>query len=296
MKRSRTFLTIIVMCLLLSLVWVVNGQAASAKLRYGFKPGTVYRVTQQHHDVGKTVTEMNMMGQQQTFESPSDRVSSGTWTMKAVGKTADGIKLQAEYGQHKGGERWSSNKVQSGDIFGNSSAEIIVHPVKGVVSVKASPSDDQYVEIIYMGRFAWMPELPEGGVNVGSEFTHEYVLKSGMYNVKVTDDYYVAEIKGGYVTFDVETREIAVIKMNSAQRPEGMPAGMGMDMADMKIAYKGEGTAVFDLKEGIFIEREGKMSYSNMDSTKGSSPMPGGMSFSSRMEGVSRYSFEMERE
>lgn len=294
--RGQRFWTSAIVVVIATLGWASYCTAASVKLRYGFKPGAVYRVTEQHHDVGKTVTEMNMMGQQQSFESPTDQVSSGTWTIKATGKTADGIKLHAEYGQHKGGERWSSNKVESQDIFGNSSADVLVHPVKGVVSVKATPPDDQYVEIIYMGRFAWMPVLPEGDAKVGSEFTHEYVLKSGMYNVKVTDEYYLVEIKGGYVTFDVETREIAVIKMNEAQRPEGMPAGMGMNMADMKIAYKGEGTAVFDLKEGIFIEREGKMSYSNMDSTKGTSPMPGGMSFSSRMEGVTKYSFEMERE
>jgi hypothetical protein len=294
--KGRWLLTLSIVCPLVLLGRTVDCPAASVKLRYGFKPGAVYRVTEQHHDVGKTVTEMNIMGQQQTFESPTDQVSSGTWTVKAIGKTADGVKLQAEYGQHKGGERWSSNKVQSGDIFGNSSAEVVVHPVKGVISVKANPPDDQYVHIIYMGRFAWIPVLPGVDVKEGSEFTHEYVLKSGMYNVKVTDEYYVAEIKGGYVTFDVETREIAVIKMNEAEKPEGMPAGMGMNMADMKIAYKGEGTAVFDLKEGIFIEREGKMSYSNMDSTKGSSPLPGGMAFSSRMEGVTKYSFEMERE
>lgn len=283
-------------CFLLSMVWAVESPAASAMLRYGFKPGAVYRVTEQHHDVGKTVTEMNIMGQQQTFESPMDQVSSGTWSMKAIGRKADGIILQAEYGRHKGGERWSSNKIESEKIFGDSSAEVVVHPVKGVVDIKASPPEDQYVEIIYMGRFAWMPVLPEEDVKVGTGFTHEYVLKSGMYNVKVTDEYYVAEIKDGYVTFDVETRQIAVVKMSQVQTPQGTPAGMGMNMADMKIAYKGEGTAVFDLKEGIFTEREGKMSYSNMDSTKGSSPAPGGMAFSSRMEGVARYSFEMERE
>jgi len=282
--------------LFLSLGHAAHCSAASAKLRYGFTPGAVYRVNEQHHDVGKTVTEMNMMGPVQKFESPSDQVSTGTWTVKAVGKTAEGVKLQAEYGEHKGGERWAASKVESDGIFGNTSAEVTVHPVKGVVNVEVSPADDQYAEIIYKGRFLWMPVLPEGGVREGTQFTHEYVLKSGMYNVKVMDEYYVTGIKGGYVDFDVETKQIAVIKMSQAPAQEGVPAGMGMNMGDMTIAYKGEGTAVFDLAEGIFIEREGKMSYSNMEGTSGSSPMPGGMAFSSRMEGVMKYRFEMERE
>ena len=86
-----------------------------------------------------------------------------------------------------------------------------------------------------------------------------------------------------------------VIKMDKG--PGGAGAIPGMAMADMKLAYKGDGTAVFDLKEGIFIEREGKMSYSNLDSGKGSSAMPGGgMAFSTRMTGVMKYKWEMERE
>jgi len=66
-----------------------------------------------------------------------------------------------------------------------------------------------------------------------------------------------------------------------------------MVLADMKLVYKGEGTAVFDIKEGIFIEREGKMSYSNLDSSEGDAA---GMSFKSKMEGVVKYGWEMERE
>jgi hypothetical protein len=296
MNPSKCFVAALAAGLLVLGAAVADSQAAAVTLRYGFAPGATYRVTEQYHDVGKTVTEMNIMGQQQTFESPTDSVSSGSWTLKALGKTADGVKLKAEYGKHKGGERWSASKVDSGDIFGKSSAEVLIHPVKGAVEIKPSPAGDQIIEIIYKGRFAWMPVLPAGSVKEGSEFTHEYILKSGMYNVKVTDEYYLAGIKGGYVTFDVETKQIAVIKMSEAPTPEGVPAGMGMNMADMKIAYKGTGTAVFDLKEGIFVEREGKMSYSNLGSSQGTSPMPGGMSFSTRMEGVTKYGFEMERE
>jgi len=276
-----------------------SAHAGSVKLRYGFKPGVSYKVLEKDHSVSKSITEMDIMGKKQRFETPMDRVGQSQWTVKAVSKEGGGIKLSTTYGQRTGGQRWSGDKIDTGemDMFKNSSAEVIVHPVDGPVRYTLTPAGDQIIDILYRGRFAWMPELPQGTVKEGSEFEHEYTLNSGMYNVKTTDEYYVAEVKGNYVTFDVEIRSVSVIKMDKAPGMDQVPAGMPvMKMDDMKIAYKGEGTAVFDLKEGIFIEREGKMSFSDMGSPKGSSAMPGGMTFSSRTEGVTKYSFEMERE
>jgi hypothetical protein len=258
MKRSAGCYWLAALIVLVGVSGAGTTEAASIKLRYGFKQGAAYRVTEQNHDVGKSVTEMNVMGQQQKIETPSDRVSSGTWTAKVVGK--------------EGGV-------------------VIVHPVDGAVKIVASPAGDQMVDIIYQGRFGWMPELPEGSLKVGGEFTHEYVMKSGMYNVKATDEYYLAEIKGGFATFDVESKQLVVIKMDKG--PGGTGAMQGMTIADMKLAYKGDGTAVFDLKEGIFIEREGKMSYSNLDSGTGNTM---GMAFSTKMTGTSKFRWEMERE
>jgi hypothetical protein len=295
MKKLTVRFGAVMVCAVLALFWVGESEAASVKLRYGFKAGATYRVTEQNHDVGKSVTEMNIMGQQQKIETPSDRVSSGVWTAKVTGKEGGGVKLAVEYGQYKGGQRWAGNKTEIGDVFADSSAVVIVHPVDGAVKVVSTPAGDQMVDIIYQGRFGWMPELPEGSLKVGSEFTHDYVMKSGMYNVKATDEYYLAEIKGGYATFDVESKQLVVIKMD--QGPGGAGAIQGMAMADMKLAYKGDGTAVFDLKEGIFIEREGKMSYSNLDSGQGNSTMPGGgMAFSTKMTGVAKLKWEMERQ
>ena len=265
--------------------------ASSVRMSYGFKTGTVYKVTEKHHDVGKTVTEMNMMGQPQKFENSTDQVSSGTWTVKGVAEDNNGVKLAVEYGQHKGGQRWSSNKIQSDDMFADSSAEVLIHPTRGFVKCIAKPEGDSTVELIYQGRFAWIPPLPEGFIKKGDSFTHDYVIKSGIYNIKITDEYYLVEVKGNYATFDVETKQLMVIKMN--QGPGGAGAVQGMVLADMKLAYKGEGTAVFDVKEGIFIEREGKMTYSNLDSSEGTTA---GMSFKTRMEGVTKFSWEMERE
>ena len=265
--------------------------ASSVKMTYGFKPGAVYRVTEKHHDVGKTVTEMNMMGQSQKFENTTDQVSTGTWTAEVIGKDSKGIRLAVEYGQHKGGQRWSSNKIQSDDMFAGSSAEVVIHPDRGFISSVTNPEGDATVGLIYQSRFAWMPPLPEGFVREGDDFTHEYVMKSGMYNIKITDEYYLVQVKGNYATFDVETRQMMLIKMD--QGPGGAGPISGMAMADMKLVYKGEGTAVFDVREGIFVEREGKMSYSNLDSSEGQAS---GMSFKTRMEGVAKYSWEMERE
>lgn len=289
---TRFFLIISwLMVSFLPISWPVDAMASKVRMTYGFKVGAVYRVTEQHHDVGKTVTQMNMMGQAQKFEDATDRVSSGTWTAKGVGKDGKGVKLAVEYGQHKGGQRWSSNKIQSDDIFAGSSAQVLIHPAKGFVKSIAKPEGDPTIELIYQGRFSWMPPLPEGFVKKGDSFTHEYVMKSGMYNIKITDDYYVVEVKGNYVTFDVETKQLMVIKMD--QGPGGTGPMQGMALADMKLVYKGDGTAVFDVKEGIFIEKEGKMSYSNLDSSEGAAT---GMSFKTKMEGVAKYNWEMERE
>jgi len=268
-----------------------DSAASSARLTYGFKPGVNYKVTEKHHDVGKTVTEMDMMGQPQKFETASDQVSSGTWTAKGLARDGEGVKLAVTYGQHKGGQRWSSNKVQSDDIFAGSSAEVVIHPLKGLVKYIVEPQGEPIIELIYQGRFAWLPALPEGFVTKGASFTHDYVMKSGIYNIKITDEYYLVEVKGNYATFDVETKQLMVVRMDKG--PGGAGAVPGMPLADMKLAYQGEGTAVFDVKEGIFIEREGTMSYSNLDSSEGSAA---GMTFKTRMEGVVKYSWEMERE
>lgn len=283
----------IIFALLVCAAWTAESAAASVRLRYGFLPGSSYTVTERSHDVGKSVTTMNIMGQVQEIETPSDQVSEGRWTAKAAGGGGV-VKLEATYGQHKGGERWSAEKVQSDDFFAGSRAVVTVDPLRGAVDFVIEPKDE-VVQMIYRGRFSWMPVLPEGPVKEGSSFEHEYVMKSGMYNVKTTDEYVVALIKGNYVTFDVETKQVAVIRLSSAPTPEGAPPGMGMNLGDMTIAYRGKGTAVFDIKEGIFVEREGKMSYSNLEGTKGSSPVPGGMAFSTRMEGTMKYSWEMER-
>lgn len=291
MKGIERFLSCSAASLFLVVSLTAEAPAASVRMAYDFKPGAVYRVTERHHDVGKTVTEMTMMGQPQKFETASDRVSSGTWTAKGIGKAKEGVKLAVEYGQHKGGERWSSNKIQSDDIFADSSAEIVIHPRNGLAAIEVTPEEDSTVGLIYRGRFAWMPALPEGFVTKGASFTHEYVMKSGIYNIKTTDEYYLVEAKGNFVTFDVETRQLMVVKMDKG--PGGTGPVPGMAMADMKLAYKGGGTAVFDVKEGIFVEREGKMSYSNLDSSEGAAT---GMTFKTRMEGVVKWQWEMERE
>jgi hypothetical protein len=291
MKRIGGYLCWVVVSCFLMVSGAGDAGASSARLNYGFKPGVTYKVAERHHDVGKTVTEMDIMGQLQKFETASDQVSSGTWSARGVGNEGKGIRLAVEYGQHKGGQRWSSNKVATDDVFAGSSAEVVIHPIKGLIKSVTKPEGDATVGLIYQGRFAWMPTFPEGFIKKGDSFTHEYVLKSGMYNIKSTDEYYLVEVKGNFATFDVETKQLMVIKMD--QGPGGAGPMQGMTLADMKLVYKGDGTAVFDIKDGIFVEREGKMSYSNLDSSEGTAA---GMAFKSRMEGVVKYQWEMERE
>jgi hypothetical protein len=120
MKKLTVRFGAVIVCAVLALFWVGESEAASVKLRYGFKAGATYRVTEQNHDVGKSVTEMNIMGQQQKIETPSDRVSSGVWTAKVTGKEGGGVKLAVEYGQYKGGQRWAGNKTEIGDVFADS--------------------------------------------------------------------------------------------------------------------------------------------------------------------------------
>jgi hypothetical protein len=289
-------MTVTVLCVLL--LWVANAGAASVKMRYNYKPGESYKISEKNHDVSKSITEMSIMGQTNKTVTPMDRVSQTSYVLKVVGKEGGGVKVTTTYGKHVGGQRWSAEKMDASamDMFAKSSAVAIIHPTDGAVKVTASPAGDQIIDMIYHGRFIWMPELPEGSVKKGSDFTHEYVLKFGMYNIKTTDEYFVADVKDDLVYLDVETRSLSVIKMAEAPGMENMPPGMGLNMSDMKLAYKGEGTAIFDVKEGVFVEREGKLSYSNLDSTKGGAAMPGGMAFKSKMEGVMKYSMEMERE
>lgn len=287
--RGRDLFTVLMGACVLA--WgATSASGAPVSLRYGFRPGAVYRVTEQNHDVGKTITEVTMMGQVQRVETPTDQVSSGTWTARTAGRTGDGVVLAVEYGQHKGGQRWASEKVETQDVFSGSSASVVIDPTDGAVRFTVTPEGDETVELIYKGRFMWMPVLPAGGLKVGDTFTHDYVLSSGMFSIKATDEYYLAQVRGGFATFDVESKQLMVIRMDKGPGGTGPMGGMVMD--DMKLAYKGEGTAVFDVGEGIFIEREGKMAYSNLESGKGATA---GMAFATRMEGVMRYKWEMER-
>ena len=216
--RARIYLTVIMAGAFFAIFLSGISHAASVRLSYGFNVGATYRVTEQHHDVGKTVTEINMMGQPQKFETSSDRVSSGTWTAKGVSKDSKGVKLVVEYGEHKGGDKWGVNMMDSARILGSSSADIVIHSTDGAVQYEVAPSAEQSVEVIYKSRFLWMPKLPKEFVRKGYSFTHEYVLKSGMYNIKSTDEYSLVGIKGNFVTFDVVNTPLGRYPDNSFLR------------------------------------------------------------------------------
>lgn len=270
--------------LLLCALPLTTSWAASAKLRYGFKPGAVYAVHEQYHDVGKSIVDMEIMGQRQSMESPIDHVSEGRWTARAIGKgPGNSVRLAVDYGTQKGGDRWAaSGGAGSEQHFGDSKAEVTIDPVKGLTALATTPADP-LLDLIYRGRFAWLPALPSGSIKPGDSFSHDYVMKTDTFTTKGSDEYTLDEISNGMAYFSVETRMVSVIRYGGGGQGMGGPMAMG----EMNIAYQGEGTAVFDLKEGIFIEREMKMGYGTQKPSTGA--------FSSTMRGTNRTRWEMER-
>lgn len=264
-------------------------QAASATLRYGFKDGATYTVKQLYHNVGNSVTTMNMMGQEQTIESPLNHTSKSSWSAKVKHKGGKAI-IDTDYGKQEGGERWGDPSGNSGaNPYGKSSARVTFDLQKGFVSLTTKPAKDPIVDNIYRFRFSWMPALPKKALKVGDSFTHDYTVKSGMITMKGEDEYILDEISDGIAYFTMESQSVVVYDYSKLyQQQKNMPQGMGQMMGNMTLAYKGEGTAAFDLKEGIFIEREMKTSY-----TTKKSKTPGMMINS--MRGTIRDRWEMER-
>ena len=283
----QRFLTHSLMALSLGLLATQPVQAESVTLRHGFKSGAHYTVKQLYHDVSKSVTEMNMMGQQQVFETPMDRTHQSHWSAHA--KHAGGkIVLSLDYGKQQGGERWGGQMGQGGtEMFANSSASVTLDAQKGFVSMTTQPAGDPIVNAIYQARLSWLPSFPKKPLKVGDGFLHEYTVKGQMATVKSEDDYTLDEIAGGLAYFTIETRQITILDY-SAMQPQGMPQGMGAGMmSNMTLLYKGEGTAIFDIKEGIFVEREMKTAYSTDKPSDGMMKMT--------MRGTVRDRWEMER-
>lgn len=274
--------------LLLALFGVQQAQADSITLRHGFREGANYNVTQLYHDVGKSVTEMNMMGQQQVFDTPIDHVHQGKWRAQSTRRGGKWV-LSLNYGQQQGGERWGGQMGQGGsELYGNSSATVTIDPQKGFVSMTAQPADDPVVDTIYRARLAWLPVFPKKALRIGEGFLHEYTTKGSMMTVKSEDDYTLDKVKDGLAYFTIETRQVTVIDYSSMQS-QGMPQGMGAGgLSNMTLLYKGEGTAIFDIKEGIFIEREMTTKYSTDKPTTGMMKMT--------MRGSVRERWEMERQ
>ncbi len=285
MKKFAGLILLPLTCLLTSNAAL----AASATLRYGFKDGATYTVKQQYHNVGTSVTTMNMMGQERTMESPLNHVTKNIWSVKAK-REGGKILLDTSYGKSEGGERWGDPSSGSGaDIYGKSSARATFDPTKGLVALSAKPAKDPIVDNIYRFRFAWMPKLPKKALKVGDSFIHDYTMQSGMITMKGEDEYILDEISGDVAYFTVESQSVVVHDYSKLyQQQEGMPQGMGQAMGNLTMAYQGEGSAAFDLEEGIFVEREMKTAY-----TTKKSKTPGLMINS--MRGTIRDKWELER-
>ncbi len=260
------------------------GWAASVKLRYGFHNGASYEVHELYHDVGSSTVEMEMMGQHQKMTTPIDQVSESRWNARVVGTAkGGGVRLAMGYGKQKGGERWAANAGPGSEkLFGDSSAEVTIDPLEGMTALTTKPAEPLY-DGVYRGRFGWMPQLPEQALHTGDSFSHDYTIKGQGYTIKGSDEYTLEEIKDGIAYFDVESRQQMVIRYDNNVQGMGGPAMM----SEMRLAYKGEGSASFDIKEGYFSEREMKLAYTT--------PKPSSGAFASTMRGVIKQRWEMER-
>jgi hypothetical protein len=223
-------------------------EAASVTLRHGFQNGAAYQVNQVYHNVGNSVTEINMMGRKQVMETPLDHLSNGSWTAKAARKEGK-TELTLNYGKQQGGERWGDPiSNQSEQMYGDSSARITIDPLDGMTAMQTTPADDVIIDTIYRARLSWLPAFPKKALNTGNGFLYEYTTESGMFTIKSEDDYTLDEISDGLAYFTIETRAVAVYDYSKMYQQQNIPQGMGVPMGEMTLLYKGEGTAVFNIK------------------------------------------------
>ena len=271
------------------LVTATSSWGASTKLRYGFKSGATYQVNTLHHNKGKSVVEMDFMGQKQVMETPVDRTDRSRWNMKARSISGGMMQLAMDYGKQQGGERWGKAGAGGEQVFAGSNALVDIDPVKGMVKLVTTPNDEM-TRVVYWGRLAWLPPLPEKALKVGESFTNDYKVKGEMMSMKGSDEYFLDEISQGMAYFTIESKMVTITHMPKMSGMGNMPPGMAPPQSpDWTMAHKGEGTAIFDLKEGIFIEREIKYSYGQKGQNKSM-----GMAITS-MHGVLKERWEMER-
>ncbi len=264
--------------------------ATSVKLHYDLKKGATYEVRQLDHDKGESVSEINMMGTAQTHRSPFDRISRSRWTAHVTNKTPGRMVLRTSYGEHQGQDRLSKPTTDSGRVFGESKAEITIDRLDGTVNVSATP-DDEMTKMLYTSRFIWLPALPDKPVKIGDGFSHEYRYKDSMMSWKGEDEYFLDEVRGNLAYFTVESKMVAryafkkpdLSAMGNMEGMVNLPA-----MGDMTYVYQGEGSAIFDLEEGIFIEWETKSGY------KIPTTQMGGIT--TTMRGVRRMRWELQRQ
>ena len=275
--------------ILMLLTTATTSWGASIKLRYGFKSGATYQVNTLNHNKGKSVVEMDIMGNKQVMETPLDRTDKSRWNMKVKHVSGGIMQLSMDYGKQQGGERWGKASSGGEQVFAGSEALVDIDPVEGMVKLVTTPNDE-ITRVVYWGRLAWLPPLPKQTLKVGDSFSNDYKVKGEMMSMKGSDEYFLDEISKGMAYFTIESKMVTITHMPKMPAMGNIPSGMTPPQSqDWVMAHKGEGSAIFDLKEGIFVEREIKYSYGQKGQNKSM-----GMSMTS-MHGVLKERWEMER-
>jgi hypothetical protein len=220
--------------------------AGPAKLRYEFKNGGVYQVNIVQHNKGESAAKIGFGGDQKVMETPIDDVRKSSWVIKSSRIGGGVMQLTMDYAKDQ----------NDSSTFAGSHAVVDIDPQKGMINIVTKP-DDSLTRAVYEPRFAWLPSLPVKALKPDDSFTSDYKVKGELVSMKGCDEYVLDEISNGIAYFTLESKLITINHISAMPKMENLPEVFTMPKAlDWTLVYKGEGTAVFDLQEGIFIERE----------------------------------------
>jgi hypothetical protein len=229
MRKSS--IIVLVFCFAL---YAIPAQGAEYKFRYDLKPGQTWVVTDTTQVVSEAMGFKSTTRTKRTIKYDVKKGPKSGWVTLSAAVTAQSSKSDDA--------PMTKQNVLEGMVF-----KADVHRSGEVRNYSFSGGDPQMAQ--YMGPMMepgmfWFPEFPEDSLAVGDEF--DVTLKTATPGMEgmggagamkwVTKDTYVLEdVKSGLAYFSIKSRT-------------KMDAG-GMDV---KAASKGE--AIFDMRQGMWVE------------------------------------------